>query len=123
MFRNRWSGPACRKPLVTIRYHPPWSATAGPSSPPSLISLPPPSSEAAPPPPPISARNTITLSAINAYVPYGVPDRRSGRVRARVRCPAHSGQRIPTGESYMQSGQIGRPQREHLTFVSRFGCL
>jgi hypothetical protein len=40
-----------------------------------------------------------------------------------VRSPAHSGHRIPTGEGVMQSGQIGRPQREQETLVSRFGCL
>jgi hypothetical protein len=34
----------------------------------------------------------------------------------------HSGQRIPTGVGVMQSGQIGRPQDEQLTAVSRFGC-
>ena len=35
----------------------------------------------------------------------------------------HSGQRIPTGVDVMQSGQIGRPQFEHATFVSRSECL
>ena len=45
-----------------------------------------------------------------------------GIVLARVRSPAHSGHRIPTGESCMHSGQIGRPHREHDTFVSRLGC-
>jgi hypothetical protein len=39
-----------------------------------------------------------------------------------VRSPAHSGQRMPTGDGVMQSGQIGRAQREHATFVSRSGC-
>jgi hypothetical protein len=38
-----------------------------------------------------------------------------------VRCFAHSGQRIPTGVVVMQSGQIGRPQFEHETPVSREG--
>ncbi len=38
-----------------------------------------------------------------------------------VRCLAHSGQRIPTGVVVMQSGQIGRPQFEHDTPVSREG--
>jgi hypothetical protein len=32
---------------------------------------------------------------------------------------AHSGQRIPTDVAVMQSGQIGRPQLEHDTPVSR----
>jgi hypothetical protein len=39
-----------------------------------------------------------------------------------VRSRAHSGQRIPTGVGVMQSGQIGRPQEEHETPVSREGC-
>jgi hypothetical protein len=39
-----------------------------------------------------------------------------------VRCLAHSGQRMPTGVVVMQSGQMGRPQEEHDTPVSRDGC-
>jgi len=39
-----------------------------------------------------------------------------------VRWREHSGQRIPTGVGVMQSGQIGRPQFEHDTPVSREGC-
>jgi hypothetical protein len=42
--------------------------------------------------------------------------------RTGVRSPAHSGQRIPTEVGVMQSGQIGRPQLEHETPVSREGC-
>ncbi len=38
-----------------------------------------------------------------------------------VRWEAHSGQRIPTGVVVMQSGQIGRPQFEQETPVSREG--
>jgi hypothetical protein len=38
-----------------------------------------------------------------------------------VRCEEHSGQRIPTGVVVMQSGQIGRPQEEQETAVSREG--
>ncbi|MCL2419072.1 MAG: hypothetical protein FWD04_07255 [Conexibacteraceae bacterium] len=41
--------------------------------------------------------------------------------RTLVRSPAHSGQRIPTEVGVMQSGQIGRPQFEHETPVSREG--
>jgi hypothetical protein len=44
------------------------------------------------------------------------------RARTWVRCLEHSGHRIPTGVEVMQSGQIGRPQLEQATFVSRFGC-
>jgi hypothetical protein len=40
-----------------------------------------------------------------------------------VRSRAHSGQRIPTDVGVMQSGQIGRPQDEHETPVSREECL
>ena len=39
----------------------------------------------------------------------------------RVLCPAHSGQRMPTGDGVMQSGQIGRPHEEQETPVSRSG--
>jgi hypothetical protein len=39
-----------------------------------------------------------------------------------VRWLAHSGQRMPTGVGVMQSGQIGRPQEEQETPVSRLGC-
>jgi hypothetical protein len=35
---------------------------------------------------------------------------------------AQSGQRMPTGVGVMQSGQIGRPQLEQETPVSRSGC-
>jgi hypothetical protein len=38
-----------------------------------------------------------------------------------VRSRAHAGQRIPTGVGVMQSGQIGRPQDEQETPVSRDG--
>jgi hypothetical protein len=36
-----------------------------------------------------------------------------------VRSREHWGHRIPTGVGVMQSGQIGRPQEEHETPVSR----
>jgi hypothetical protein len=42
-------------------------------------------------------------------------------VRTFVFCLAHSGQRMPTEVGVMQSGQIGRPQFEHETPVSRLG--
>ena len=41
-------------------------------------------------------------------------------VRTGVFCLEQSGQRIPTGVAVMQSGQIGLPQFEHETPVSRF---
>ena len=40
-------------------------------------------------------------------------------VRTCVFCLEQSGQRIPTGVDVMQSGQIGLPQLEHETPVSR----
>jgi hypothetical protein len=52
-----------------------------------------------------------------AWAP-GVP---VGFRTTRVRWLAHSGQRIPTGVGVMQSGQIGRPQEEQETPVSRSG--
>jgi hypothetical protein len=39
-----------------------------------------------------------------------------------VRWREHSGQRMPTGVGVMHSGQIGRPQFEQATPVSRLGC-
>jgi hypothetical protein len=49
------------------------------------------------------------------------PDGIVRSVRTWVRSRAHSGQRIPTGVGVMQSGQIGLPQDEHETPVSREG--
>jgi hypothetical protein len=43
------------------------------------------------------------------------------RLCTRWRWPAQSGQRIPTGVAVMQSGQIGLPQFEQETPVSRDG--
>jgi hypothetical protein len=43
-------------------------------------------------------------------------------VRTFVDCFEHSGHRMPTDVLVMQSGQIGRPQFEHETPVSRPGC-
>jgi hypothetical protein len=43
------------------------------------------------------------------------------RIRTTLDPLAHSGQRIPTGVEVMQSGQIGRPQEEQETAVSREG--
>jgi hypothetical protein len=62
----------------------------------------------------------MTLIAISTYVSCG-----SRRIVAAVRTfvfwREHSGQRIPTGVGVMQSGQIGRPQDEQATPVSRLG--
>ena len=60
----------------------------------------------------------MTLIARNTYVAIGstVIER---MLRTCVFCCEHSGQRMPTGVGVMQSGQIGRPQFEHETPVSR----
>ena len=42
-------------------------------------------------------------------------------VRVGVFCFEQSGQRMPTGVGVMQSGQIGLPQLEQETPVSRLG--
>lgn len=47
--------------------------------------------------------------------------RAAATFRTVVLRPAHSGHRIPTGVEVMHSGQIGRPQLEHETAVSRSG--
>jgi hypothetical protein len=54
--------------------------------------------------------------------PVTVRERAERIVFTFVRWLAHSGQRIPTGVGVMQSGQIGRPQLEQATPVSREGC-
>jgi hypothetical protein len=78
------------------------------------------------PPPPVatSARKKTTLSAIRATVAGAARDRPNELVPVvtRVRWLEHSGHRIPTGVGVMQSGQIGRPQDEQETAVSRSGC-
>lgn len=90
-----------------------------PSSAPLVISDPEASPEIVHAPWP-SARNTITLIAISAYVSRGTLV--APRMRTTfVRCLAHSGQRMPTGVVVMQSGQIGRSQFEQETPVSREG--
>ena len=75
----------------------------------------------------IEAMNRITFSAMRLIVAYpGTPLRvapnavRTGRC---VRRPSatHSGHWCPTDAIFMQSGQIGRPQFEQETPVSREG--
>jgi hypothetical protein len=61
------------------------------------------------------------LIAMSTSVALGV-DGSERIVFTFVRSRAHSGQRMPTGVGVMQSGQIGRPQDEHETPVSREGC-
>jgi hypothetical protein len=68
---------------------------------------------------------TITLIAISAIVAGIFPAvglNARGPALTLVVWRAQSGQRIPTGVEVMQSGQIGRPQLEQETPVSRLGC-
>ena len=109
---------ACRKPAVTIRHHSP-SATGVPASAPWTYTSPPPRPIGLAPVASI-ARNAMTLIAISAYVSCGSV-RSVATVRTFVFWREHSGQRMPTGVGVMQSGQIGRPQDEHDTPVSRSG--
>jgi hypothetical protein len=54
------------------------------------------------------------------YVAMGSPPATVAAVRTFVFCLAHSGQRMPTGVGVMQSVQMGLPQFEQETPVSRF---
>jgi hypothetical protein len=64
----------------------------------------------------------IAISAIVAGIFPAVGLKAPGPVLTLVVCRAQSGQRIPTDVEVMQSGQIGLPQLEQETPVSRFGC-
>ena len=64
----------------------------------------------------------IAISAIVAGILPAVGLNAPAPTLTLVVCRAHSGQRIPTGVEVMHSGQIGRPQFEQETPVSRFGC-
>ena len=99
------------------------ATTDGPKSRPSTytrVPVPPPLNESWP-----LARNATTFTAMIAMVTTteSVPARARtvAAVRTFVFSPAHSGQRMPTGVGVMQDGQIGRPQLEQETFVSRSG--
>jgi hypothetical protein len=61
------------------------------------------------------------LIPIRTYVSVGASAAPPEYCRTRVFSLAHSGQRMPTEVVVMQSGQIGRPQLEHETRVSRPG--
>ena len=66
-----------------------------------------------------AARSTLVTTK---SVP--VPAKERARTVARLPplgSPAHSGHLIPTGVNTMHSGQIGRPQFEHVTAVSFLG--
>src|SRR5689334_10226098 len=61
-----------------------------------------------------------TFTPISVYVAIGSPPAYARRT-TRVFAFEHSGQRMPTEVGVMQSGQMGRPQLEHDTAVSRSG--
>ena len=63
-------------------------------------------------------RGSCSTASENAVAPGAL----RGILWTFVRSPAHSGQRMPTEVGVMQSGQIGRPQLEHETPVSRDWC-
>ena len=69
-------------------------------------------------------KNATTQTTISEMVTTGasVPAWTAAAARLPGVRPAHSGQRIPTGLAVMQSVQIGRPQPEQETPVSRPGC-
>src|SRR5689334_19583510 len=108
---------------------------ARPSTEPQLVSgvlrpsrppRPPPAIELTPPVA-IEKTATTTLSPTSALV--AAPERpateppkavRTGRWLRRP-CATHSGHWCPTEAAVMQSGQIGRLQRVHRTYVSRDG--
>ena len=81
--------------------------------------------------PPVSAAEREGATALGEEDDHVDGDQGEGDDRAGVvsggarttfvRWRAHSGQRIPTGVGVMQSGQIGRPQLEQETPVSRQG--
>src|SRR3954470_1956887 len=105
------------KPDVTMRHTSP-SAIFGPfkaafsstSLPPTL----PPTDD----PEASVPRYASTFTPISVYVAIGSPGAYPRRT-TRVFTFEHSGQRMPTEVGVMQSGQIGRPQLEHDTAVSR----
>src|SRR4051812_34115977 len=94
--------------------------TAGPQSAKSPYTDPPPPPPVSELPPADEPRNISTLIAIRTYVAVG-STLMLRRVRTGVRWREQSGQRMPTGVAVMQSGQIGLPQLEHETPVSRLG--
>src|ERR1044072_1168527 len=70
---------------------------------------------------PPEARHSTTQIAMIPIVTTGSPPYIDAAVWTFVRCLAHSGQRMPADVAVMQSGQIGRPQFEQETPVSRLG--
>ena len=69
----------------------------------------------------VSAKKS-KLAPISVYVSHGVAAVRwKAAASGRAPRPAHSGQRMPTAACVMHSAQIGRPQFEHESSVSRPG--
>ncbi len=119
MLKATWSRPACRKPLVTSRQYSPPGSMAGPKRPSLANSCDPPFEPIPNCPEP---RNSTTLTAMSATVTVVTTVFIERTVWTFVRSLEHSGQRMPTGVEVMHSVQIGRPQFEHETAVSRLGC-
>ena len=121
MLKPMWKRPAWRKPPVRSRYHSP-SATA------FALQAEVGDHRAAGAAEPAGAGRD--LGEVGGDVERDQDDRspgsrsaraRPGPARTWVRWLAHSGQRMPTGVGVMHSGQIGRPQEEQETRVSRSG--
>ncbi len=114
--------PACSTMTVSSRQYCPSWAIAGPFSAPSRHSaLADGSSRPAAPPLSIASTTSMTvLSASSVSVTTGRP--RSPARRTLVRSLASSGQNCPTAAGTAHSPQIGRPQREQRSPVSRSGC-
>src|SRR3954449_7431099 len=117
MLRAMCSRPKCRKPLVTTRHHSPL-AIDGPKKTPCSKTHPWTLPGKIPGGYPLinSATNAIALIAIRIVV-NRASFQSEGAVTCEavitfVRSPAHSGQRMPTGDGVMQSVQIGRPHEE-----------
>jgi hypothetical protein len=113
--------PKCRNDDDTSRHHSP-AATSGASSH-SFWASGVRDALLQPMPPPILlvTRKMATLTAIRARVTHGSLGSLKPACGVRVRRPAHSGQRRPTGVWVTHSGQMGRPQLAHARPVSRAG--
>ena len=108
MLKPMCSRSKCRKPDVTMRHHSP-CATSKLSSPSWRV-------WSRPWPP----RKNTALTAISAIVTYGSV--RNDRIVRTAGAPfTQPGHWNPTGAEIMQSGQIGRSHRRHLTPASRSG--
>ena len=65
---------------------------------------------------------SVFVTRKSVLTPVKEREARTAAFFAPVGAPAHSGHLIPTAAKTMHSGQIGRPQLEHVTAVSFRGC-